>query len=150
MDKLWAPWRSEYIKTTAHKSNSCIFCDNKLYIIVQGDKAFAVLNTFPYNAGHIMVTPVRHVANIEELSPAELSEVFTMVQKCVSKLKDKLKPDGFNIGMNVGKVGGAGVEGHLHIHIVPRWNGDTNFMPIVANTKVVSQSLEETYNLLKE
>ncbi len=154
LERLWAPWRAEYIYSS--KSDNCIFCqaiakeDTDAFILSRGTKGFVIMNTFPYNNGHIMVAPYRHIANVEDLIEGEILSLFDLVQKSVRVLKIKMRPDGFNIGINLGKVAGAGVEGHIHIHIVPRWNGDTNFMPIVAETKVISQSLEEAYKLLKE
>ncbi|MBI4722660.1 MAG: HIT domain-containing protein [Candidatus Stahlbacteria bacterium] len=151
-NRLWAPWRAEYIYSS--KSDVCIFCEaiakKDAFILSRGAKGFVIMNTFPYNNGHLMVAPYRHIANVEDLTGEEILLLFDLVQKSVRVLKAKMRPDGFNIGINLGKVAGAGVEGHIHIHIVPRWNGDTNFMPITAETKVISQSLEEAYKLLKE
>ncbi len=154
LDRIWAPWRTKYIFSPP--AEECIFCsavnkkDEEAFILYRGEKAFVIMNIFPYNNGHLMVAPYRHTANIEELTREEVDSLFKLVQKSVKVLKAKMRPQGFNIGMNLGKVAGAGVEGHLHIHIVPRWNGDTNFMPVVSETKVISQSLEEAYKLLKE
>ncbi len=153
MERLWAPWRMKYI--LAPKEGECIFCEMLMkgedgYIILSEPLAFVIMNTFPYNNGHIMVAPTRHTGDICSLTKDESAALSDLVKKSVDTLKKVLKPDGFNIGMNIGKVAGAGVEGHLHIHIVPRWNGDSNFMPVISNTKVVSQSLNETYKILKE
>ena len=154
LERLWAPWRTEYIYSS--KSDVCIFCeaiakeDANAFILARGAKGFVMMNTFPYNNGHLMVAPYRHIANVEDLTEEEILSLFDLVQKSVKVLKIKMRPDGFNIGINLGKVAGAGVEGHIHIHIVPRWNGDTNFMPVISDTKVISQSLEEAYKLLKE
>ena len=155
MDKLWAPWRSKYIYL--RKKKGCIFCnkkspsrnDAKNYILARGSHSFSILNLYPYNNGHVMVAPYRHVKTLEGLSDAELLDCMKLVNKTKILIDKKLKPHGYNIGANIGKVGGAGFAGHVHIHIVPRWAGDTNFMPIVANTKVVSESLDAMYKLLK-
>ncbi|MDP8230133.1 MAG: HIT domain-containing protein [Candidatus Gorgyraea atricola] len=152
MDKLWAPWRSEFVK--AKKKKGCIFClksrpDKDDYVVKRSKHSFAILNIYPYNNGHVMVSPYRHVKDIKGLSDAELLDTMKLVKDMQRLLEKKLKPHGFNIGINTGKVGGAGYRGHIHIHIVPRWDGDTNFMPIIANTKVLPQSLKELHKLLK-
>lgn len=153
MDKLWAPWRSKYIYL--RKRPSCIFCGNagkaekKRYIIAKTRHSFAMLNLYPYNNGHVMVSPFRHVRSPESLSETELLDLMKLVNKVISAIDKKMKPHGFNIGMNLGRVSGAGFTGHMHIHIVPRWAGDTNFMPIIGNSKIVSESLDAMYKLLK-
>ena len=153
MDILWAPWRSKYIYL--RKQKRCIFCGNKGsrpttdYLIDKSKYAFSMLNLYPYNNGHVMVAPYRHVKSLELLTEAELLDVMKLVNKTKKKLDARLKPHGYNIGLNVGRIGGAGFAGHVHIHIVPRWEGDNNFMPIVANTKIVSESLEAMHKLLK-
>ena len=153
MDKLWAPWRSKYIYLRKHKR--CIFCGNKnprskaKYIIRRSEHAFSMLNLFPYNNGHVMVAPYRHVKSLELLSDIELIDLMKLVNKTKADLDKKLKPHGYNIGLNVGKVGGAGFAGHIHIHVVPRWVGDTNFMPVTGATKVMSESLDALHKLLK-
>lgn len=151
MDKLWAPWRSKFVK--AKKKKGCIFClKNKKgkdpFIVKKSKFSFALLNIYPYNNGHVMVSPYRHVKDLKGLTDEELLDVMKLVKEVQSLLEQKLKPHGFNIGINTGKVGGAGYEGHIHVHIVPRWLGDTNFMPVTANTKVLPQSLEELSKLL--
>jgi len=153
MDKLWAPWRSEYLYL--RKDKRCIFCGNRpkgkdrtRYIVKRSGHSFAMLNRYPYNNGHIMVAPFRHVKYMENLTAAELNDLFDLVNRMKMKIDTVLKPHGYNIGMNIGKVGGAGFEGHLHVHIVPRWNGDTNFMPVISGTKVISESLDAVYDLL--
>lgn len=153
MDKLWAPWRSRYIYL--RKQKGCIFCgnrssdDKKRYMVGRSDHSFAMLNLYPYNNGHVMVAPYRHVKSLELLSDVELSDLMKLVNKIKVALDKKLKPDGFNIGLNIGRVGGAGFAGHVHVHVVPRWLGDTNFMPITADTKVVSESLEAMRKLFR-
>ncbi|NQT75741.1 MAG: HIT domain-containing protein [Candidatus Omnitrophica bacterium] len=151
MDKLWAPWRSKFVK--ARKRKECIFClKNKQakdkFIIKKSKFAFAILNIYPYNNGHVMVSPHRHVKDLKGLNDAELLDIIKMTKEMQVLLEKKLRPHGFNIGINTGKVGGAGYRGHVHIHIVPRWEGDTNFMPVTGNTKVIPQSLKELYKIL--
>jgi ATP adenylyltransferase len=154
MDKLWAPWRSKYIYL--RKKKRCIFCGNRSpksktgYIIRKSAYSFSMLNLFPYNNGHVMVAPYRHVKSLELLSAAELADIMKLVNITKRDIDKKLRPHGYNIGLNIGKVGGAGFTGHVHIHIVPRWDGDSNFMPITANTKVISESLDTMHKLLKE
>ena len=152
MDKLWAPWRSKYIYL--RKQKRCIFCGvkntdgRKSYILEKSEHSFSMLNLYPYNNAHVMVAPYRHVRSLELLSRAELSDMIGLVNRTKVRIDKKLKPHGYNIGMNIGKVAGAGFAGHVHIHIVPRWTGDTNFMPVVSGTKIVSESLDAMYNLL--
>lgn len=154
MDKLWAPWRSKYIYL--RKRKGCIFCvnakekhDRNHYVIARSKHAFAMLNIYPYNTGHVMVAPYRHVGGLDRLSDAELLDVMKLVNETKVTIDKRLKPHGYNIGANYGKVGGAGFAGHVHIHIVPRWAGDTNFMPIVGQTKIVSESLDAVFKALK-
>jgi len=153
-ERLWAPWRIEYILSS--DKDECIFCkalkqnkDEANYVLTRTNKAFVIMNTYPYNNGHLMIAPLRHVGEIEELDKEELNDMMGLVKRSVEVLKKTLKPQGFNLGMNLGRIAGAGVERHLHIHIVPRWGGDTNFMPIIAGTKIMSQSLDEGYKMLK-
>ena len=154
MERLWAPWRSKYIYLRRHKR--CIFCGNRTkknvktrYILDRSEYSFSMLNLYPYNNGHLMVAPFRHVKDLEDLSGEELLDLMKMVKSAKIILDKKLKPQGYNIGMNIGKVSGAGFVGHLHIHIVPRWLGDTNFMPVTADSKIVSDSIEALYKLLR-
>ncbi len=123
--------------------------DAKNYILARSDHSFSMLNLYPYNNGHVMVAPYRHVSTLEKLSDKEVLDLFKLVNRTKTSIDKKLKPDGYNIGANIGRVAGAGFAGHVHIHIVPRWSGDVNFMPILADTKVVSESLEAMYKLLK-
>ncbi len=155
MKRLWAPWRIEYI--LMEKPKECIFCkaikenkDDENLILYRGKHSFIILNRFPYNSGHLMIVPYRHVKDIEDLNEEETTEMFILTQRSVKLLKTALNPDGFNIGINIGRVAGAGIESHIHIHIVPRWNGDTNFMPILSDTKVINQYLIETLEVLKK
>jgi ATP adenylyltransferase len=151
--RLWAPWRLDYIK--GPKPDECIFCstpaagdDPAKYIVERGEHCFVMLNAFPYNNGHLMVSPYRHVPSIEELDEPALLELMTLAQASLRALRAAYAPEGFNMGINQGKVGGAGVEHHVHLHIVPRWGADTNFMPVVADTRVLPQSLEDSYREL--
>jgi len=151
---LWAPWRMKYI--LKEKKEGCIFCekpkenqDKKNYILYRGKFCFVILNAFPYNNGHLMIAPYAHIKNIEELNNNTLIELMSLCQKSITVLKERMDPQGFNIGINISKVAGAGILEHVHLHIVPRWEGDTNFMPVISDTRVIPQYLSETYNLLK-
>jgi ATP adenylyltransferase len=155
MNRLFAPWRMKYILDNK-KENGCIFCnfpeenkDEKRLILARSEKCFIMLNAFPYNNGHLMVSPYRHIADYDDLSIEELVDIHVNVQKVIKMLKRVQNPQGFNVGLNLGKTAGAGFDEHLHIHIVPRWNGDTNFMPVLDDTRVIPQSLLETYRTLK-
>lgn len=161
MDKLWAPWRINYVssarKSSRKKNEKCLFCrllkarsDRKNLIVTRTDLSFSILNAYPYNNGHVMVAPLRHVADISDLKEQEALDLFNLLLESKAILAKVLKPQGYNVGINLGKISGAGVDKHLHIHIVPRWLGDTNFMPTVASAKVISQSLEELYKKLKK
>ncbi|MFC1645615.1 HIT domain-containing protein [Candidatus Omnitrophota bacterium] len=154
MNKLWAPWRIKYIQKP--KSKKCILClasknkksDKRLFVIKRGEYSFSLLNIYPYNSGHFMVSPIRHVKKLEELKQEEVLDLFNVI-KMTKRLTDKvLKPKGYNIGINLGRIAGAGIDNHIHIHVVPRWGGDSNFMPVISNTKVISQSLGDLYNRL--
>ena len=145
MKELWAPWRSRYIYS--RKKKKCIFCAPKDYILERSKHSFSMLNIYPYNNGHVMVAPVRHVNSLELLSADELKDLMDLVVKTKKVLDKKIKPHGYNIGLNLGKVAGAGFAGHIHIHVVPRWTGDTNFMPASCGTKVISESLDVMYKI---
>lgn len=154
MEYLWAPWRIKYIQMAAQ--SGCILCDKpressdeENLILYRGRFGFIILNAFPYNPGHLMVAPYRHTADLQDLTDEETKELSDIVKKGMGLLKDVMKPAGFNIGMNVGKVAGAGIVEHIHTHIVPRWQGDTNFMPVLSDTKVVSEALISTYRKLR-
>jgi ATP adenylyltransferase len=153
MKYIWAPWRIEYIK--AEKPAGCILCDKpkekrdkKNYIVYRGKKNFVMLNSYPYNPGHLLIAPYRHIANLEELTEAERNEHYELVSRSIVVLKKAMKPTGFNIGSNLGRVAGAGIEDHFHSHIVPRWQGDNNFMPVLGEVKVIPQALVDTYKAL--
>jgi ATP adenylyltransferase len=152
-ERLWAPWRLEYIK--APKPDECIFCakpaagdDKAAYIVARGERCFVMLNTFPYNNGHVMVSPYEHVPSIEKLPGETLLELMQLTQRSLGALREAYDPDGFNMGINQGKIAGAGFDDHVHLHVVPRWGGDTNFMPVIADTRVLPQSLEDSYQQL--
>lgn len=154
-DRIWAPHRMAYITGQGKPEGSgCPFCDmadvpvGEGLIVARGDTAFAVLNLFPYNPGHLMLVPYRHVAEYESLTEAETVEVATLTQQAIRVLREVATPAGFNVGLNLGAVAGAGIAAHLHQHVVPRWGGDTNFMPVVGKTRVLPQVLEQTRDLL--
>lgn len=161
-ETLWAPWRLNYIVNAVDKEvgtspkDSCFLCryrddarDAENYVVDRSEHSLIVLNRFPYNNGHLLVAPREHKASLEELSEAELLDLQIQVRRIVKLLSLVMGPDGFNIGLNLGRVAGAGLPGHLHWHIVPRWNGDVNFMPVIADTKVIPQSLDALYQLLR-
>jgi ATP adenylyltransferase len=155
-DQLWAPWRFDYIKSADQTNRTgCIFVDlpaqnndRENLILHRGETAFVILNRYPYTSGHLMVAPYKHTALLTELTDLELLEINQLVRDATTWIQSVFNPDGFNIGVNIGSAGGAGIPSHLHWHIVPRWNGDTNFMTSTANTRVIPQSLETTYDLL--
>ncbi len=156
MDRLWAPWRYAYIKAAKDGGGECIFVDlpaesddRKNLIIFRGTTAFVIMNAFPYNNGHLMVAPYKHTSDMADLDDSELLEVQQLVRDCIRWLSAAYHPEGFNVGANLGRAAGAGIEDHLHWHIVPRWSGDTNFMPVVGEVRVLPQSLEESYDAIK-
>lgn len=156
-DRLWAPWRMEFIRQS-DKPPGCVLCgyagagparENR--VLVQGSHAYVVLNKYPYVAGHLMVVPRRHVRHLAELDPAEHDALFRLVTDSVGALGRACEPDGINVGMNLGRAAGAGIEEHLHVHLVPRWQGDNNFMPVIADVRVMPEYLEATWaSLLPE
>jgi len=150
---LWAPWRMEYI--LSKKPKDCIFClgkggkeDKKRLVLYRSTRSFVIMNRYPYNNGHIMIAPFKHIANIEDLDIKTAQNMLEVLQKSIKIIKLCLKPEGLNVGINIGKAGGAGVEEHLHVHVVPRWNGDTNFMPVLGDVRVMPEYLEDSYNKL--
>jgi len=154
MKTLWAPWRIEYI--TGEKEEGCIFCnkpqegkDKENLILYKGETSFIIMNRYPYSNGHLMAVPYKHTNSMSELTESERLELMNLTTKCIEIL-DIMNPDGFNVGMNLGTAGGAGIDDHLHFHIVPRWNGDTNFMPLIGDVKVMPEYLEDTYKTLSE
>lgn len=155
MRQLWAPWRFEYIDRIEDEKG-CLFCtapgeedEKKALVLFKGSLSMVMLNKYPYNSGHLLVAPARHVARLEELTPEESIDIFRLLRHSTATLQKNLKPQGFNVGMNLGRVAGAGIDAHLHAHVLPRWSGDTNFMPVLTDVKVVSQHLEETYDRLR-
>ena len=154
---LWAPWRAGYLSRIRRgRAGGCLFCrlhrdrpESRRQILTRGRTGFSLLNRFPYSNGHLLIAPYRHVGRLELLTLTEWMELFRLVQDAICRLEAVLKPQGYNVGFNLGRAAGAGVPRHLHLHVVPRWTGDTNFMPVVSGVKVVSQSLEAAHRLLK-
>ncbi len=156
MERLYSPWRSQYIEGIG-ETKECFLCkaykekdDEKNLVVYRGKNAFVIMNLFPYNAGHLMVCPNQHIGDFTVLDKETLCEISELTQKMVKLLKITLNPDGFNLGYNLGRAAGAGLEDHIHNHIVPRWIGDTNFMPVLGEVRVISQDLKQIYNKLKE
>jgi ATP adenylyltransferase len=156
MDYLWTPWRYTYI-TSADKATECIFCellhsgdDQKALIVHRGESNFIILNAFPYTSGHVMVVPYEHVDRLNKLSDSAAGEMMALSRRLESVLTEIYRPNGVNLGMNIGKAAGAGVAGHIHMHVLPRWVADANFMTVVGETRVLPESLDETYRRLKE
>jgi len=157
MQPLWAPWRMEFIEGA--KPDGCIFCsfpqetgeaaDRKNLILARAASSFAILNRFPYNSGHLMVVPLRHTHDFTSLTMQESADLWRLLQVAITALSQAYHPDGFNLGMNLGRSAGAGIVDHLHFHVVPRWVGDTNFMPVLAATKVLVEHLEQSYDKLR-
>jgi len=145
--RLWAPWRIEYIK--GPKEDECIFCTRRDYVVAEGEHCFVMLNAYPYTNGHVMVSPYEHVPTLEELDDETLLELMQLVKRSQGAIRQAYGPEGFNIGVNQGKAAGAGIEEHVHMHVVPRWGGDTNFMPVIAETRVLPQSLEDSLRELR-
>ena len=154
LERLYTPWRLAYV-TGAAKSSDCVFCtaqqtsDADALIVLRGSACFVILNLFPYNNGHVMVVPNRHVATLAQLNPDELAEIGLLTQRCEVALTEAYRPHGMNVGINLGKAAGAGILEHLHIHLVPRWTGDTNFMTIIGQTRVLPQELPVTAERLR-
>jgi ATP adenylyltransferase len=158
VDRLWSPWRMAYLEAVHADDDVCFLCraaeagradEERLYLLATGERAFVLLNAFPYNPGHLMIAVRRHVGEVEILDPGELAEVSALLQRSIRALKDVSDPDGFNVGLNLGRVAGAGVPGHLHWHVIPRWNGDTNFVTVVGETRVLPELLADTYAKLR-
>jgi len=155
LDRLWAPWRIGYV--IGEKPEACIFCskpaagdDERELILNRGSLSYVLMNAYPYNNGHLLVAPYEHVADLVSLSEEHLVEMMQLAKRWVEVLRRAMFPDGFNVGFNLGRVAGAGIEEHVHLHLVPRWNGDTNFMPVLADTRVVPQSLRDCYEMLRK
>ncbi len=151
---IWAPWRIDYIM--GEREKTCLFCrvieendDRGNLVIYRGKLAFVIMNLYPYNPGHLMVAPYRHVSQLEELDDDVILEVMVLTRKSCAVLKQKMAAQALNVGLNLGEVAGSSIKEHLHMHIVPRWEGDNNFMPVLADTRVMPQALTEAYDLLK-
>ena len=148
-ERLWAPWRLEYVGSGG-ETDRCIFCEPEERLLVhRGERALVLLNRFPYASGHLMVAPVRHTGEFESLDADEASEVHGLAGRGMAALRGEYAPHGFNVGWNIGRVAGAGIEDHVHLHVVPRWNGDTNFMPVLADVKVLPEHLDESARRLR-
>ena len=154
-ERLWAPWRLEYIR--GPKDEECIFCraaegddDERNHVVYRGERCFVILNAYPYNNGHVMIAPFVHEPTIEPLDSATLAELMELAKRSAQTLREVYDPEGFNYGINQGKPAGAGIEEHVHMHVVPRWSGDTNFMPVIGNTEVLPQSLADSWHELRE
>lgn len=159
MEQLWSPWRSQYIQTfgTDAENDECFLCaagrlpaeSEQRLVVARGKTCCVVMNKYPYNSGHLLVAPYRHIGEMELLTPDELTEMMLLLRHSSEVLREIYSPHGMNIGANLGRAAGAGVPGHLHFHLVPRWNGDTNFMPVFADIKVIPEALETSYDKLK-
>jgi ATP adenylyltransferase len=158
-DIMWSPWRMAYI-TAEHEGTyeepACVFCDlpkraddDRTYILYRGARAFVIMNLYPYNNGHLMMVPYAHVDSLADLDEATLTELMTLAQRSQAVVQERMRPQGFNVGINQGRAAGAGIADHVHMHLVPRWVGDTNFMPVFGDTRVMPQHLDETYALLR-
>ena len=157
MENLWAPWRMAFITPKTEPTPGCIFCtqpaankDDEYHILYRGERCFMMLNKYPYNNGHLMIAPFEHVGSISLLDAVTLAELMSQAQLALKAIRHAMNPDGFNMGINEGKVAGAGFADHMHYHIVPRWNGDTNFMPVLADIKVMPEHLDNVYKQLKD
>lgn len=156
MDYLWTPWRYAYV-TGAQSASGCIFCDavsqkqdDKTGILFRGQRCFLILNTFPYTSGHVMIVPYEHVDELDKLEAAAAQELIILAQRVEKVLHETYRPDGINLGMNIGRAAGAGVADHIHMHVLPRWSADTNFMTTVSETRVLPEALEVTYRRIRE
>ncbi len=152
MKRIWAPWRSEYIGSP--DKGTCPFCTAPedpatAHVVYSDETNIVLLNKYPYTGGHLLISPRRHLASLDDLDSNESRGMFVLTRTCVKVLKEAFSPHGFNIGMNLGRVAGAGIADHVHLHVVPRWKGDTNFMPVLSDTRVLSSHLDETYGILK-
>ncbi len=155
--RIWAPWRIDYVMDAVKDDKEeCIFCampaqdaDEENLIVHRGESCFVMLNKFPYTNGHLMVTPYEHAGALQEIDAETLTEMMTLAQRAMAAIEGTYAPHGFNVGFNQGKVAGAGIEHHIHMHVVPRWGGDTNFMPVIGDSLVMPQSLEQSYEMLK-
>lgn len=156
MKHLWAPWRMTYIEQGDNSQRECIFCskpaenrDKENLVLFRGDTAYVIMNSFPYNPGHLLIAPFKHTADLYQLDSCELLEIQTVLRYIIRVLNEAMHPHGFNVGVNLGRTAGAGIVDHIHWHVVPRWEGDTNFMPVLADTKVLPEALGSTYDKLR-
>lgn len=160
MEILWSPWRSRYIESfkDENSENTCFVCDaikkvdeeNERLVVYRSNHTIVIMNKFPYNAGHLLVCPLKHIPTLDFLDDNELLDLIQIVRKSISVLEKIMKPQGFNVGINIGRVAGAGLPEHIHFHVIPRWNGDTSFISVISDTKVISQSMEEIRGKLVE
>jgi ATP adenylyltransferase len=155
MKQIWAPWRLAFIQKAPHAAG-CIFCaqpamqqDRRAYILWRGRHAYVMMNIYPYNNGHLLIAPYRHIATMEDLPPAVLLDMMRLVQRAIKAVRRAYAPEGFNLGINQGRAAGAGIEHHIHLHIVPRWEADTNFMPLLGETRVLPHHLKASFVRLK-
>ena len=158
-DIMWSPWRMSYVaaeKDHGFEGPSCVFCDlparnddERTYILYRGARAFVIMNLYPYNNGHLMMVPYAHVDSLADLDEETLAELMTLAQRSQAVVQERMRPQGFNVGINQGRAAGAGIADHVHMHLVPRWVGDTNFMPVLGDVRVMPQHLDETYALLR-
>ncbi len=156
MERLWSPWRMKYVKTLKSSKNGCEFCgidrdknDTENFVVIRSKYNFVVMNIYPYNSGHLLIVPYKHTKNFTAIPVRILNESMALIHSSVAVLKSIYKPDGFNVGLNIGSAAGAGIVDHIHFHVVPRWKGDTNFLPVFGETKVISQDLKESYELIR-
>ena len=157
-ERIWAPWRLEYVKDASKDSaEECIFCakpaeddDEASLIVHRGERCFVILNLYPYTNGHMMIAPFEHVASLADLEAETVAETMALAQRAMRLLDEHYSPHGYNVGFNQGRVAGAGVEHHIHMHVVPRWGGDTNFMPVLGDTRVMNQTIEDSYETVRD
>jgi ATP adenylyltransferase len=157
MERIWAGWRMKYVtEGTGDDVEGCFLCelpaagdDESHLILARTPLSFAIMNLYPYNTGHTMAAPLRHVGDLEDLGPEEMADLMALTQRLVAGTKAAMQPEAFNVGMNLGRAAGAGVPGHLHLHIVPRWAGDTNFMPVLGDTKVMPETIEDSFTKIR-
>ena len=156
MDRLWTPWRYRYVSTADRPENACIFCqaaasadDHAHYVVLRAERNFLILNLYPYTSGHLMIAPYEHVATLGDAHPETLAEMMRLTARAEKVLRELYRPDGLNIGMNMGASAGAGITGHIHMHALPRWTGDASFMTTVSETRVLPETIETTYERLR-
>ncbi len=157
MDRLWSPWRFEYISSISRSQDGCVFCeilsenrDHDNLVLYRGKNSYALLNLFPYTSGHILIVANRHFPFLRDARPEELHELLDLAQRCEKALESEYRPDGYNMGLNLGRAAGAGVADHLHMHVLPRWTGDANFLSVISETRVLPEELPKTYQRLRQ